>query len=74
MEKYYFDVKSERYDVNYAAYRALETGSTYILYVLPRSGVLVAMEPKIVDAAPPAARPFVAPEPIRMYEPPVTRT
>jgi len=74
VEKYYFDAKSERYDVNYAAYRALETGSNYILYVLPRSGVLVAMEPKISDAAPPVARPFVPEEPIRMYEPPVTRS
>ncbi len=49
IEKYYFDVKDKRYDVNYAAYKALENGSTYLMYVLPRSGVLVAMEPKIIQ-------------------------
>ena len=74
IEKYYFDAKSQRYDVNYAAYRALETGSNYILYVLPRSGVLVSMEPKIADAPTPVARPFVPQETVPMYQPPATRT
>ena len=51
IEKYFFDVKEKRYDVNHAAYKALENGSSYIMYVLPRSGVLVSMEPKIIAKA-----------------------
>jgi len=46
IEKYFFDVKTERYPVNLAAYRAIENGATYLLYLLPRSGQLVAIEPK----------------------------
>jgi hypothetical protein len=46
IEKYYFDLKTDRFPVNLAAYRAIETGSVYLLYVLPRSRQLVAMEPK----------------------------
>jgi hypothetical protein len=56
IEKYYFDVKDKRYDVNHAAYKALENGSNYLMYVLPRSGVLVSMEPKTIQPATPAAR------------------
>jgi hypothetical protein len=55
IEKYYFDVKDKRYDVNHAAYKALENGSNYLMYVLPRSGVLVSMEPKIPQPVAPAA-------------------
>jgi hypothetical protein len=55
IEKYFFDVKDKRYDVNFACYKALENGSTYLMYVLPRSGVLVSMEPKIIKADAPAA-------------------
>ena len=55
IEKYYFDVKDKRYDVNHAAYKALENGSNYLMYVLPRSGVLVAMEPKIIQPAAPVS-------------------
>ena len=55
IEKYYFDSKNNRYDVNHACYKALENGSTYLMYVLPRSGVLVSMEPKITQADAPAA-------------------
>jgi hypothetical protein len=47
IEKYFFDLKNERYPVNFAAYRALETGSVYLVYSLPRSRQLVAIEPKI---------------------------
>jgi len=52
--------------VNHAAYKALENGSTYLMYVLPRSGVLVSMEPKIftkadTPAAPRTAAPPAAP-------------
>jgi hypothetical protein len=54
IEVYYFDSKNNRYDVNHACYKALENGSTYLMYVLPRSGVLVSMEPKITRADMPA--------------------
>lgn len=47
VEKYYFDLKSDRHPVNFAAYRAIETGSVYLLYLLPRSRQLVAIEPKV---------------------------
>jgi hypothetical protein len=57
IEKYYFNLKNDRFDVNFAAYRALENGSTYLIYVLPRSGVLVSMEPKVVRSGLPKAKP-----------------
>lgn len=47
VEKYYFGLKGRYYPVNLASYRALESGSIYILYLLPRSGQLVSLEPKI---------------------------
>jgi hypothetical protein len=37
--------------VNLAAYRALEPGSIYVVYILPRSELLVSIEPKVGDAA-----------------------
>jgi hypothetical protein len=46
IEKYFFDLKTDRFPVNLAAYRAIETGSVYVLYLLPRSRQLVAIEPK----------------------------
>jgi hypothetical protein len=46
IEKYFFEVKTDRYPVNLAAYRAIESGSVYLLYILPRSGQLIAVEPK----------------------------
>ena len=56
IEKYYFDAKTNTYPVNLEAYRALESGGLYLMYVLPRSGVLVAVEPKITRITPsPAA-------------------
>ena len=55
IEIYYFESRNNRYDVNHTCYKALENGSTYIMYVLPRSGVLVSMEPKITRADMPAA-------------------
>jgi hypothetical protein len=51
IEKYFFDVRTERHEVTLAAYRALESGAMYLMYVLPRSGVLVAMEPKVMRTA-----------------------
>jgi hypothetical protein len=35
--------------VNLAAYRAIEAGSIYLVYLLPRSELLVSIEPKIED-------------------------
>jgi hypothetical protein len=35
--------------VNLAAYRAIEPGSIYLVYLLPRSQQLVAIEPKMED-------------------------
>jgi hypothetical protein len=67
IEKYYFDLKNQRYDVNHAAYRALESGSLYVTYVLPRSGVLVSMEPKVIRPDVPApgnATPVTPPAPV----------
>ncbi len=46
IEKYYFDLKSDRHEVNLAAFRAIENGSVYVLYLLPRSRQLIAIEPK----------------------------
>ena len=46
IEKYYFDIKTDRFPVNLAAYRAIEDGAVYLLYILPRSRQLVAIEPK----------------------------
>ena len=46
IEKYFYDIKTDRYPVNLAAYRALENGSVYLIYLLPRSRQLVAIEPK----------------------------
>lgn len=46
IEKYYLDIKTDRFPVNLAAYRAIENGSVYLLYLLPRSRRLVAVEPK----------------------------
>jgi hypothetical protein len=35
--------------VNLAAYRALEAGSIYLVYLLPRTERLVSIEPKMED-------------------------
>jgi len=50
IETYYFDLKTERFEVNLQAYRAIDSGAAYYLYVLPRSRVLVAAEPKMSAA------------------------
>ena len=49
IEVYFFETKTDRYEVNLAAYRALEDGSVYRLYLLPRSKLLVSLEPKVSD-------------------------
>jgi hypothetical protein len=46
IEKYFFDIKTDRYPVNLAAFRAIENGSVYLVYMLPRSRQLIALEPK----------------------------
>ncbi len=57
IEKYYFSLRYLNMPVNLAAYRALEAGSIYIVYLLPRSEVLVAIEPKMEDVPVPLAAP-----------------
>ncbi len=50
IEKYYFSLRFLNMPVNLRAYRALEAGSVYLVYLLPRSEELVSIEPKIDDA------------------------
>jgi hypothetical protein len=52
IEKYFFSLRYLNMPVNLAAYRALEAGSVYIVYLLPRSETLVSIEPKMDDSAP----------------------
>jgi len=47
VERYFFSMKTDNYEVNLAAFRAIENGSVYLVYLLPRSGLLVSVEPKI---------------------------
>ena len=47
VERYFFSLHHLNMQVNLAACRALENGSLYLLYVLPRSEELVSIEPKI---------------------------
>lgn len=47
IERYFYNIKTQQYEVGLAAFRALESGSVYILYLLPRSDVLVSLEPKV---------------------------
>jgi hypothetical protein len=49
IEKYFFSLRYLNMPVNLAAYRALEAGSIYIVYLLPRSEVLASIEPKMDD-------------------------
>jgi hypothetical protein len=52
IEKYFFSLRYLNMPVNLAAYRALEAGSIYIVYLLPRSEVLASIEPKIEAGEP----------------------
>jgi hypothetical protein len=47
IERYYFGMKSHYYEVNLGSFRAIENGSVYLIYLLPRSDVLVSLEPKL---------------------------
>ncbi len=49
IEKYFFCLRYLTMPVNLAAYRAIEPGSIYLLYLLPRSQLLVSIEPKMED-------------------------
>jgi hypothetical protein len=49
IEKYFFCLRYLTMPVNLAAYRALEAGSIYLVYLLPRSQLLVSIEPKMED-------------------------
>jgi hypothetical protein len=49
IEKYFFCLRYLNMPVNLAAYRALEGGSIYLVYLLPRSELLVSIEPKMED-------------------------
>ena len=68
IEKYYFDLKGRYYKVSLAAYRALENGSIYVAYVLPRSNTMVSIEPKVnpseIKAAPAPPAGVSTPEPV----------
>lgn len=50
IEKYFFSLRYLNMPVNLAAYRALEAGSIYIVYLLPRSESLVSIEPKMENS------------------------
>jgi hypothetical protein len=47
IEKYFFSLRYLSMPVNLKAYRALEAGSIYLVYLLPRSEQLTSIEPKI---------------------------
>jgi len=49
IEKYFFSIKNHDFPVTLAAFRALENGSIYLVYLLPRSEILVSLEPKVVN-------------------------
>ncbi len=50
IEKYFFSLRYLNMPVNLAAYRALEAGSIYIVYLFPRSELLASIEPKMDDS------------------------
>jgi hypothetical protein len=51
IEKYFFSLRYLNMPVNLAGYRALEDGSIYIVYLTPRSELLLSIEPKLQDNA-----------------------
>ena len=66
IEKYFFAIRGDYHQVTLAAFRAIENGSIYTSYVLPRSNKLVSLEPKLnsddVKAEP--SVPAATPEPV----------
>lgn len=62
IEKYFFSLRYLSMPVNLKAYRALEAGSIYLVYLLPRSEQLTSIEPKIEgEPEPPAEQPASQP-------------
>ena len=66
IEKYFFSLRFLNMPVSLAAYRALENGSVYVVYLTPRSQVLLSIEPRLDEtkpqiAAPPASHPRLDP-------------
>jgi hypothetical protein len=57
IEKYFFSLRYLNMPVNLAAYRALENGSIYIIYLTHRSEMLVSIEPKMDNSIPAKAEP-----------------
>jgi hypothetical protein len=51
IEKYFFSLRFLNMPVNLAAYRALENGSLYIVYLTQRSQLLVSIEPKMEESS-----------------------
>lgn len=51
IEKYFFTLRYLNMPVNLAAYRALENGSIYIVYLTHRSEILVSIEPKMESSS-----------------------
>jgi hypothetical protein len=49
IEKYFFSLRYLNMPVNLAAYRAIENGSIYIVYLTSRSEILVSIEPKMEE-------------------------
>lgn len=49
IEKYFFSLRYMNMPVNLAAYRALENGSVYLVYLTHRSQILVSIEPRMDD-------------------------
>ncbi len=60
IEKYFFCLRYLNMPVNLAAYRALENGSIYIVYLTHRSEILVSMEPKVDNSSATAKRENIA--------------
>jgi hypothetical protein len=60
IEKYFFSLRYLNMPVNLTAYRAIENGSIYIVYLARRSEILLSMEPKMEDAPSRAASPTAA--------------
>lgn len=55
IEKYFFSLRYLNMPVSLAAYRALESGSIYIVYLTQRSEILVSIEPKMDEPNPAAS-------------------
>ena len=67
IEKFFFNLRNDYYKVSLPAYRALESGSIYFVYVTPRSNQLVSIEPKVDSgektSGPPSSAPVSSPAP-----------